>query len=763
MQSPRKQEDALSSNFSYLTVSDNCKRKETLKTPDKPSSVTDLCSKLDSLNLGYRSEKKADLDKDVSSNSSTFSLHIAAYENSAVSQASKPVKPFKIQCIKDDGPFKFRCIEEVNGPEVMQFKPSMKLLKIVENPIPKTKYDKMKENANALFESKRYDDAAKAYGDILAFCETTPHEKSVIYSNRCAAFLQLLPQKHALRKAKKDAEKSIMLDPTWWRGYSRLASCHIEHGKWDEAKDCLLKAINLNADSEVLAHSLNFVDYQIIKSKLHYPQRISLSNILKESNILDKFGYCISPLFSNSFTANEDWSTETEVKRSGEFEDFYADLYGEPNDTFPSLISDRPNSSFNIDGDSFENESDFHQTIRKNGDSNGNSRSSVILDQSYLLDDENLETSPNNGLYANQQFEEVSGELETSESYDESSDLFTKIDKHDLTQCCKNVCNIECDTERILTKIPYGPPGTSEQNKFVKVQPGIYKCIIDGRFISNVNDISYDGLAPWNDISQNKTSHTDQIGLFKEGSGYKAVTKKKEGAEKIIKQKYSKHFQYPIARKIYSLTTTLDNVPTDGSNVVIIYVVSKEFTYVPSKQSRLLPSKAGEVAYELRTNTPKTVVSIVNRNAGFMGDSRPVTRKQVEAKARNDPTRKPVTKKGRPKFERSDVIEALLEEGYFVQARYKTPTDERIFLSNDTSLGLMIHSMLPKAVVLNFVRQVNYIKTLPKEQRLQELKKLIESKQYEDLSMSAVCSADSTFRLSRLLCMDGGTIGNPML
>uniref|UniRef100_A0A914YCG6 SWIM-type domain-containing protein n=1 Tax=Panagrolaimus superbus TaxID=310955 RepID=A0A914YCG6_9BILA len=302
----------------------------------------------------------------------------------------------------------------------------------------------------------------------------------------------------------------------------------------------------------------------------------------------------------------------------------------------------------------------------------------------------------------------------------------------------------------MLSKFPFGLPCVAEGNGTVKVKRGVYKCVIDGRFIPNINNLSYDSLAPWNDISTNRTSHTYNVGLFKVGNVYKAVTKKTEGAEKIIKQKYSKHCKFPVIRKIFSSSTIYDSVPSVASNAVIVYVVLKEFIFTPTKSSRLLPSKAAEIGHELQTKTPKAVVSIVNGNSGFMGDSRPVTRKQVEAKARNTPTRQAITNKGRPKFERSDVIEALIDEGYFAQARYKTSTDERIFLANDASLALMVHSMLPKAVVLNFVRQVNHIKTLPKEQRLNAIKKLAQSKEYDELLKSAICSGDTTFKLSRL-------------
>jgi tetratricopeptide (TPR) repeat protein len=97
--------------------------------------------------------------------------------------------------------------------------------------------------------------------------------------------MKLISLKNALRQARKDAEKAVELDPTWWKGYYRLATIFIETEKWAESKDLLSKALTLDPTNVTIKDALSTVEYGIFEDSLNYQQRRSLHDILNFDNL----------------------------------------------------------------------------------------------------------------------------------------------------------------------------------------------------------------------------------------------------------------------------------------------------------------------------------------------------------------------------------------------------------------------------------------------------------------------------------------------
>ncbi|XP_002001794.2 stress-induced-phosphoprotein 1 [Drosophila mojavensis] len=75
------------------------------------------------------------------------------------------------------------------------------------------KVNELKEKGNTALNAEKFDDAIAAYTEAIAL-DANNH---VLYSNRSAAFAKAGKFKEAL----EDAEKTISLNPTWPKGYSR--------------------------------------------------------------------------------------------------------------------------------------------------------------------------------------------------------------------------------------------------------------------------------------------------------------------------------------------------------------------------------------------------------------------------------------------------------------------------------------------------------------------------------------------------------------
>jgi tetratricopeptide (TPR) repeat protein len=219
----------------------------------------------------------------TTSSDSTLSLEIEKYENSGGNSDKETTETKKeLWKTRNEIPRQQDDNDASKTPEIMPFKKSHKLL----NPNqPHSEYKKLIDNANQLYKARRFKDAAKAYSDILSFTRLTSTEKAVVYYNRSTTYMKLISLKNALRQARKDAEKAIELDPTWWKGYYRLATVFIETEKWAESKDLLSKALTLDPTNVTIKDALSTVEYGIFEDSLNYQERRSLHDILNFDNL----------------------------------------------------------------------------------------------------------------------------------------------------------------------------------------------------------------------------------------------------------------------------------------------------------------------------------------------------------------------------------------------------------------------------------------------------------------------------------------------
>jgi tetratricopeptide (TPR) repeat protein len=102
----------------------------------------------------------------------------------------------------------------------------------------------LKDQGNDLFRSGDAAGAVSLYSQGLAL----DPDSHALYSNRSAAHL-LAGNKS---KALYDAEKCVLLAPTWTKGFSRLAAAQQSLGRFDQAIDSLKRGIAIEPDNQSL-------------------------------------------------------------------------------------------------------------------------------------------------------------------------------------------------------------------------------------------------------------------------------------------------------------------------------------------------------------------------------------------------------------------------------------------------------------------------------------------------------------------------------
>ncbi|KAK8918396.1 hypothetical protein KSP39_PZI021129 [Platanthera zijinensis] len=99
----------------------------------------------------------------------------------------------------------------------------------------------LKDQGNAFFKAGNYLKAAALYTQAIKLDPSNP----TLYSNRAAAFLQLVK----LNKALADADTTITLNPQWEKGYFRKGCVLEAMGRYDDAVAVLQEALLYNPQS----------------------------------------------------------------------------------------------------------------------------------------------------------------------------------------------------------------------------------------------------------------------------------------------------------------------------------------------------------------------------------------------------------------------------------------------------------------------------------------------------------------------------------
>lgn len=94
-----------------------------------------------------------------------------------------------------------------------------------------------KETGNQLYKIKQYRSALPLYSEAINLCPDT----AAYYGNRAACYIML----NRFEDALEDVRKAVQLDPTFVRGYIRMAKCGIAMGDLTTAEYALKKVQEL--------------------------------------------------------------------------------------------------------------------------------------------------------------------------------------------------------------------------------------------------------------------------------------------------------------------------------------------------------------------------------------------------------------------------------------------------------------------------------------------------------------------------------------
>lgn len=98
--------------------------------------------------------------------------------------------------------------------------------------------------------AEKYDEAVSAYTEAIELDKSN----YVLFSNRSAAFAKA----GKFRQALEDAEKTIELNPTWPKGYSRKGVAYAGLGDYIKAQNAYNEGINENFHFYQISNKNNF-------------------------------------------------------------------------------------------------------------------------------------------------------------------------------------------------------------------------------------------------------------------------------------------------------------------------------------------------------------------------------------------------------------------------------------------------------------------------------------------------------------------------
>ncbi|KAK9096048.1 hypothetical protein Sjap_021545 [Stephania japonica] len=117
-----------------------------------------------------------------------------------------------------------------------------------------------KSQGNKAMQSKLYSDAIELYTYAIALCE----KNAVYYCNRAAAYTQI----HMYAEAIRDSLKSIDIDPSYSKAYSRLGLAYYAQGNYRDAIDKgFMKALQLDPSSDSIKENIQVAQQKIMEAQ----------------------------------------------------------------------------------------------------------------------------------------------------------------------------------------------------------------------------------------------------------------------------------------------------------------------------------------------------------------------------------------------------------------------------------------------------------------------------------------------------------------
>lgn len=123
------------------------------------------------------------------------------------------------------------------------------------------KANALKEKGNKALSENKFDEAIAAYTEAISF----DGKNHVLYSNRSAAYAKAERYEEALT----DAEKTIELNPTWAKGYSRKGSALCGLQKYPEAFGAYSKGLECEPNNQTLLQGLADIKNLVISQLLN--------------------------------------------------------------------------------------------------------------------------------------------------------------------------------------------------------------------------------------------------------------------------------------------------------------------------------------------------------------------------------------------------------------------------------------------------------------------------------------------------------------
>ncbi|KAG2701101.1 hypothetical protein I3760_06G029100 [Carya illinoinensis] len=114
----------------------------------------------------------------------------------------------------------------------------------------------LKLQGNRAMQSKLYSDAIELYTCAIALCENN----AVYYCNRAAAYTQI----HQYTEAIRDCMKSIEINPSYSKAYSRLGLAYYAQGNYSDAiNKGFKKALELDPDNDSVKENIRVAEQKL--------------------------------------------------------------------------------------------------------------------------------------------------------------------------------------------------------------------------------------------------------------------------------------------------------------------------------------------------------------------------------------------------------------------------------------------------------------------------------------------------------------------
>ncbi|CEP20227.1 STI1 [Cyberlindnera jadinii] len=139
--------------------------------------------------------------------------------------------------------------------------------------------DEYKAQGNTAFAAKDFQKAIDLFTKAID-ASTAPNH--VLYSNRSASYASL----KQFDKALEDAQKTVEINPTWAKGYSRVAAAEFGLGQLDDAEKSYKKTLELDPTNKMAKEGLESV--QKASQARNSAPDFGLGKIFSDPNLIEK-------------------------------------------------------------------------------------------------------------------------------------------------------------------------------------------------------------------------------------------------------------------------------------------------------------------------------------------------------------------------------------------------------------------------------------------------------------------------------------------